>query len=135
MRLRWTEPGRPVRTSTRWRLAGTHAGHGAFGPPSGAQVLILGITQAHVWNGRIQQEWTVVDELAVQQDDRPAIAVEPYDAEATAACASTRPLLVFVAYACKGYPQEGPLGEERTTMIDRRSVSAWEPRRSWRRGA
>jgi predicted ester cyclase len=61
------EPGRPVRTSTRWRLAGTHAGHGAFGPPSGAPVLILGITQAHVWDGRIQQEWTVVDELAVHR--------------------------------------------------------------------
>ncbi len=61
------EPGRPVRTSTRWRLAGTHAGHGAFGPPTGAKVLILGITQAHVWDGRIQQEWTVIDELAIQR--------------------------------------------------------------------
>ncbi len=61
------EPGRPVRTSTRWRLAGTHSGHGAFGPPTGARLLILGITQAHVWDGRIQQEWTVVDELAVQR--------------------------------------------------------------------
>ncbi len=61
------EPGRPIRTSTRWRLAGTHAGHGAFGPATGAQVLILGITQAHVWDGRIQQEWTVVDELAVHR--------------------------------------------------------------------
>ncbi|MGL4242400.1 MAG: ester cyclase [Beijerinckiaceae bacterium] len=61
------EPGRPVRTSTRWRLAGTHSGHGSLGPASGAKVLILGITQAHVWHGRIQQEWTVVDELAVQR--------------------------------------------------------------------
>jgi predicted ester cyclase len=61
------EPGRPVRTSTRWRLAGTHSGHGALGPASGAKVMILGITQAHVWDGRIQQEWCVVDELAVQR--------------------------------------------------------------------
>ncbi len=30
-------------------------------------MLILGITQAHVWDGRIQQEWTVVDELAVHR--------------------------------------------------------------------
>ncbi len=61
------EPGRPVRTSTRWRIAGTHSGNGAFGPPTGAKVMILGITQAHHWDGRIQQEWTVVDELAIQR--------------------------------------------------------------------
>jgi predicted ester cyclase len=61
------EPGRCVRTSTRWRLAGTHSGFGALGAPTGAKVLILGITQAHIWSGRIQQEWTVVDELAVQR--------------------------------------------------------------------
>ncbi len=39
------EPGQPIRTSTRWRLAGTHAGHGSLGPASGAKVLILGITR------------------------------------------------------------------------------------------
>jgi predicted ester cyclase len=61
------EPGQAVRTSTRWRLAGTHSGHGSLGPASGAKVMILGITQAHVVNGRIAQEWTVVDELAVQR--------------------------------------------------------------------
>jgi predicted ester cyclase len=61
------EPGQATRTSTRWRLAGTHTGHGSLGPASGAKVLILGITQAHVVNGRIAQEWTVVDELAVQR--------------------------------------------------------------------
>lgn len=61
------EPGRPIRTSTRWRLAGTHTGHGAFGPPTGAKVLVLGITQHHVIDGRIHAEWTVVDELATHR--------------------------------------------------------------------
>jgi hypothetical protein len=61
------EPGRPVRTSTRWRLAGTHSGHGAFGPPTGARVLVMGITQHHIVDGRIAAEWTLVDELAVHR--------------------------------------------------------------------
>ena len=61
------EPGRPVRTSTRWRLAGTHTGHGAFGRPSGAKVLILGITHHQYAGGKISHDWTVVDELAVQR--------------------------------------------------------------------
>lgn len=61
------EPGRPVRTSTRWRLAGTHSGHGAFGPPTGAKVMIMGITQHHLVGGRIVAEWTLVDELAVHR--------------------------------------------------------------------
>jgi predicted ester cyclase len=59
------EPGQAVRASTRWRLAGTHSGHGSLGAPTGAKVLILGVTQHHVANGRIRQEWTVTDELAI----------------------------------------------------------------------
>lgn len=61
------EPGRPVRTSTRWRLAGTHAGFGAFGPPTGAKLLIIGIAQAHVVGERIVQEWLVIDEIQVSR--------------------------------------------------------------------
>jgi hypothetical protein len=61
------EPGRPVRASTRWRLAGTHTGHGAFGPPTSAKVMILGITQHHLVGGRVVAEWTVVDELATHR--------------------------------------------------------------------
>jgi SnoaL-like polyketide cyclase len=61
------EPGQPVRTSTRWRLAGTHSHHGSFGPATGARVMVLGITQHHVVNGKITQEWTLIDELAVHR--------------------------------------------------------------------
>jgi predicted ester cyclase len=59
------DPGYPTRVATRWWLAGSHAGQGAFGAPSGAIVLILGITHHTVIDGRIREEWTLVDELAV----------------------------------------------------------------------
>lgn len=61
------EPGRPVRTSTRWRLAGTHSGFGAFGPATGAKVLVVGITQQHVVDGRVLEDWTLVDEIQLHR--------------------------------------------------------------------
>jgi predicted ester cyclase len=61
------EPGQPVRVATRWWLTGTHTGHGQFGPPSGATVLLLGITHSNVVNGRIRDEWVVADELALRK--------------------------------------------------------------------
>lgn len=59
------EPGHPVRVSTRWWAAATHAGHGPFGAPSGAPVLVLGINHAHVIDGLIREEWCHFDEVAV----------------------------------------------------------------------
>lgn len=59
------EPGRPVRIATRWRLAGTHLGHGAYGPPTGTQVFILGITHSEVVAGRIIREFWLIDETAI----------------------------------------------------------------------
>lgn len=61
------DAGLPIRVATRWWLTGTHTGYGAFGPPSGATVLALGITHHHVVDGRIREEWTVVDEVAVRK--------------------------------------------------------------------
>lgn len=61
------DPGRPARVSTRWWFTGTHTGHGRFGPPSGATVLVLGITHSHVVDGRIREEWVLVDEVAVHK--------------------------------------------------------------------
>lgn len=51
--------------AVRWSMAGTHTGDGLFGPASGAPVYILGATHWRVINGRIREEWTVFDELAV----------------------------------------------------------------------
>lgn len=63
-------PGRPARVATRWWLTGTHTGFGAFGPPTQAKVLALGITHAHVVEGRIQEEWILIDELALWKQIR-----------------------------------------------------------------
>jgi predicted ester cyclase len=59
------DPGHPTRVATRWWLTGTHGGHGTFGAPSGATVLVLGIIHHTVVDGLIREEWTLVDELAV----------------------------------------------------------------------
>ena len=56
-----------AQVSTRWWLTGTHSGHGRFGPPSGATVLLLGITHSNVVDGRIRDEWIVADEIAVRK--------------------------------------------------------------------
>lgn len=56
-----------AQVSTRWWLTGTHSGHGRFGPPSGATILLLGITHSDVVDGRIRQEWIVADEIAVRK--------------------------------------------------------------------
>ena len=61
------DSGQPTRVATRWWFTGTHAGGGRFGAASGATVLILGITHAHVVDGRIREEWMLVDELAVRK--------------------------------------------------------------------
>jgi predicted ester cyclase len=61
------EPGRAVRVAARWRLAGRHDGRGAFGAPSGAEVLVLGITQAEFVAGRIQRAWWLLDEVSLHR--------------------------------------------------------------------
>jgi predicted ester cyclase len=61
------EPGRPVRVAARWRLAGTHAGRGAFGPPTGAEMLVLGIVHAEFAGPRITRAAWLVDELSLHR--------------------------------------------------------------------
>ena len=54
-----------LRIALRWWGAGTHRGGGRFGPPSGAPVLLLGISHFILEDGVVRREWTVLDELAV----------------------------------------------------------------------
>lgn len=61
------EPGRPIRVATRWRLAGTHAGRGALGPPTGAKLLILGITHSELVGDRVVREFWLTDELSTHR--------------------------------------------------------------------
>lgn len=55
------EPLSPPRAAIRWTLTGRHDGHGAFGSPSGADVTVLGMTQAEFGPGGLRREWTLYD--------------------------------------------------------------------------
>jgi len=60
-----SDPGRPVRCAARWAVQGRHHGHGAFGPPSGAEIYLMAISHAEIVDDRIIREWVLVDELAI----------------------------------------------------------------------
>ena len=65
----------PLRIAMRWSLNGHHSGHGAFGPPGGAPIHIMGINHAQMWDGKIVAEWILVDEVAIHKqrlDHAPA---------------------------------------------------------------
>jgi predicted ester cyclase len=53
------------RTAVRWRLLGVHEGYGMYGKPTGRPVQIMGMTQHRLKDGKLQEEWTVFDELTV----------------------------------------------------------------------
>ncbi len=59
------DPGMPPRSAIRWSLWGRHAGWGAFGEPSGAEVHVLGLSHAE-WGPRgLRRDWTLYDETAI----------------------------------------------------------------------
>ena len=58
-------PGQAVRVALRWSLHGTHTGFGHFGPPTGAPVYVMGLSHAHVVEGRIAAEWMLTDEVSI----------------------------------------------------------------------
>ncbi len=69
-RIGRSDPGQPNRAAVRWTLTGSHDGLGAFGPPSGAPVHIMGITHVEFgpygeYGWGVRREWTVFDEVAV----------------------------------------------------------------------
>ncbi len=59
------DPGRAVRVAMRWSVRATHTGFGAFGPPSGAPVFIMGLSHAQVVDGQVREEWVLIDEVVV----------------------------------------------------------------------
>ena len=64
------DPGLPLRASVRWTLHGKHEGYGAFGPPTGANVYVLGATHAEFGalvgdQPKLRREWTLIDETAI----------------------------------------------------------------------
>jgi predicted ester cyclase len=50
-------------TSVRWSASGTHAGNRQFGPATGANVQVWGITQQRIRGGRVEAEWMLFNEL------------------------------------------------------------------------
>ena len=59
------DPGQPVRVALRWSLRGTHAGFGHFGAPTGAPVYVMGLSHAHIVEGRVTFEWIATDEVSI----------------------------------------------------------------------
>ncbi len=64
------DPMMPPRAAVRWTLHGKHDGWGAFGTPTGAEVFVLGITQAEFGTlgaaePKLRREWTLFDETAI----------------------------------------------------------------------
>lgn len=53
------------RASVRWMLQGRHDGFGMFGAPTGAEVLVMGITQAAFGPRGLYREWTLIDPPAI----------------------------------------------------------------------
>lgn len=51
--------------AVRWSLAGTHDGAGLYGPPSGEAIYVLAVTHWRIAHGRIVDEVTVFDEVAL----------------------------------------------------------------------
>ncbi|MEM8630112.1 MAG: ester cyclase [Pseudomonadota bacterium] len=55
----------PPRAAVRWSLHGGHDGYGAFGAPTGAEVFVMGITQAEFGPWGLRRDWTLIDETAI----------------------------------------------------------------------
>lgn len=53
------------RTAVRWTLLGTHRGYGMYGRPTGKPVRVLGTTEHHIKDGKVAEEWTLFNELAL----------------------------------------------------------------------
>jgi len=55
----------PPRAALRWSLDGTHDGWGAFGPPTGARVHIMGLSHVEYGPWGLRRECALWDEIAI----------------------------------------------------------------------
>ncbi len=55
----------PPRAAARWSLLGRHDGHGPFGPPTGAEVYVMGMTHVEFGPRGVRFECSLYDETAV----------------------------------------------------------------------
>ena len=59
------EAGMAPRAALRWSLDGRHDGWGAFGPPTGAPVHVMGISHAEFGPRGLRREFVLIDETAI----------------------------------------------------------------------
>ncbi len=64
-RIGLSDDGFPDRAAIRWSLTGRHEGYGPFGPPSGADVHIMGASHAEYGPWGLRREFVLYDEIAV----------------------------------------------------------------------
>jgi len=53
--------------AVRWSLAGTHTGDGFYGEATGSDIYIMGVSHLRLINGRIREEVTIWDDVAVRR--------------------------------------------------------------------
>ena len=51
--------------AARWSGVGAHRGNGPYGPPTGREVCLWGITQWQIKDDKVQREWTMFNEFGV----------------------------------------------------------------------
>jgi len=59
------DPLQAPRAALRWSLWGRHDGWGSFGPPSGAEVFVLGMSHAEFGRRGLCREYVLYDETAI----------------------------------------------------------------------
>jgi predicted ester cyclase len=59
------DEARPVRVAVRWSFAGTHSGSGRYGKANGFPLALLALSHFELRDGKIINEWMLMDELAI----------------------------------------------------------------------
>ena len=60
-----TDPQLSPRSAIRWSLTGQHNGQGRYGPPTGAEVHVMGVTHAEFGPRGLRREVTLFDDVAI----------------------------------------------------------------------
>jgi steroid delta-isomerase-like uncharacterized protein len=55
------------KVATHWTMCGTHKGAFLGNPPTGRQVDVQGMIFARIENGRIVEDWFLIDQLSILQ--------------------------------------------------------------------
>lgn len=53
------------KVAVRWTMEGHHTGWALLGRPTGHRIFVLGVTHLHIVDGKVIEDWTLYDELAM----------------------------------------------------------------------